>query len=32
MKDKESVEAQSILEGFRVLLTTKYYNEWMSVK
>lgn len=32
MKDKHAVEADSILEGFRVLMTSKYFNEWMTVK
>ena len=31
-KDKSAVETDSLLEGFRVLLTTKYFNEWRSAK
>lgn len=32
LKDKSAVEAESILEGFKVLLTSKYFTEWRKAK
>ena len=32
LKDKANVEAAAVYEGFRVLLRTKFFNEWRAIK
>jgi hypothetical protein len=32
LKDKANMEAEAMYEGFRVLLRTKFFNEWRTVK
>lgn len=32
LKDKSSIEAESILEGLKVLLTSKFFNEWRNAQ